>query len=205
MVCIRGPNNIPIHGSYQGEREALRSLGACAWGGLSLTFRTCLLTDSNQAPGGSSTGPAVAVAAGYSPLAMAAETIGSIVTPSVRTALFALKPTHGVQEVAGMYRMTEFFDTPGPMGKCAADVTNLSELLLGRSLRSADTGTWKGLSVGFVDPGKWKMAEAMCEQFDGTQEQVVSLAHTQAMILTNLQRPENTRLPSHELREVEVS
>lgn len=69
-----------------------------------------------QAPGGSSSGPAVAVAAGFTPLAMGTETIGSIVTPSVRAALYALKPTHGLQEVAGMYRMTDFFDVPGPMG-----------------------------------------------------------------------------------------
>ena len=69
-----------------------------------------------QAPGGSSNGPAVAVAAGFSPLAMGTETIGSIVTPSVRAALYALKPTHGLQEAAGMYRMTDLFDVPGPMG-----------------------------------------------------------------------------------------
>ncbi|ETS78057.1 hypothetical protein PFICI_10119 [Pestalotiopsis fici W106-1] len=127
----------------------------------------------HSAPGGSSTGSAVAVAAGYSPLAMAGETIGSIVTPTVRTALFALKPTHGVQDAAGMYRMAEFFDTPGPMGKCAADVISLSEILLGRSLQSARDRNLKDLSIGFVDPNKWKMAEAMCEQFEGTEAQMI--------------------------------
>ncbi|KAH8888130.1 amidase signature enzyme [Thozetella sp. PMI_491] len=126
----------------------------------------------HTAPGGSSTGPAVSVAAGYSPLAMGTETIGSIVTPSVRTGLYALKPTVGAQDATGMYRMTDFYDSPGPMAKCATDVMNMAELLLGRPLRSADTGTWSGVGVAFLDPTKWSMAEAMCEQFEGTAEQM---------------------------------
>ena len=73
-----------------------------------------------------------------------------------------------------MYRMTEFYDTPGPMGKCAADVLALSELLLDRPLHSSRIGTWDGLRVAFLDPGYWKMAEFMCEQFPGTEEQMVS-------------------------------
>ncbi|CAO1606208.1 hypothetical protein XANCAGTX0491_009709 [Xanthoria calcicola] len=44
-------------------------------------------------PGGSSTGSAVGVAAGYSPLAFASEADGSINTPASRAALFALKCT----------------------------------------------------------------------------------------------------------------
>ncbi|OTB04265.1 hypothetical protein M426DRAFT_11887 [Hypoxylon sp. CI-4A] len=52
----------------------------------------------HSAPGGSSTESAVSVAAGFSPLALGAETIGSIVTPSVRAALYALKPTIGIQD-----------------------------------------------------------------------------------------------------------
>lgn len=126
-----------------------------------------------QAPGGSSTGSAVAVAAGFSPLSLGAETVGSIVTPTVRAGLYALKPTVGVQDATGMYRMTEFYDSPGPMGKCAADVLALSELLLGRPLQSPSMGTWDGLRIAFVDPNVWKMADCMCEQFPGTEEQMV--------------------------------
>ncbi|KAK3375563.1 amidase signature domain-containing protein [Lasiosphaeria ovina] len=126
----------------------------------------------HSAPGGSSTGSAVAVAAGFSPLAMGTETIGSIVTPATRAALYALKPTVGVQDTAGMYTMTDFFDSPGPMAKCAADVLLLAETLLGRSLRSPDLQTWEGLSAAFLDPRVWKMAEPMCRQFEGTAEQM---------------------------------
>ncbi|KAK6833337.1 hypothetical protein PG987_008031 [Apiospora arundinis] len=126
----------------------------------------------HSAPGGSSTGSAVAVAAGFSPLSLGAETIGSIVTPTVRAGLYALKPTVGVQNTTGMYRMTEFYDSPGPMGKCAADILALSELLLGRPLQSSGMGTWDGLRVAFLDPSDWKMDVSMCEQFPGTEEQM---------------------------------
>ncbi|KAK9415502.1 putative Amidase domain-containing protein [Seiridium unicorne] len=128
----------------------------------------------HSAPGGSSSGPAVAIAAGFSPLAMGTETIGSILTPSVRAALYALKPTVGAQEVAGMYRMTDFFDVPGPMGKCAADIISLSSILLERPFDTADMGTWEGLSMASLDPSVWKMSPAMCDQFDDTEAQMIN-------------------------------
>ncbi|KAG8160830.1 hypothetical protein KVR01_009094 [Diaporthe batatas] len=60
----------------------------------------------HSAPGGSSTGSAVAVAAGFSPLGIGAETIGSIITPASRAGLYALKPTAG----SGNSRMFVFPD-----------------------------------------------------------------------------------------------
>ncbi|KAI1119428.1 amidase signature enzyme [Nemania sp. NC0429] len=126
----------------------------------------------HSAPGGSSTGSAVSVAAGFSPIAMGAETIGSIVTPAVRAALYAIKPTVGVQDTSGLYKLSEFYDSPGPMAKCASDVLDMTELLLGRTLRSPSTGTWEGLRIAYLDPGEWSLAEEMCEQFEGTAEQM---------------------------------
>ncbi|KAK3682983.1 amidase signature domain-containing protein [Podospora appendiculata] len=126
----------------------------------------------HSAPGGSSTGSAVAVAAGFSPLAMGAETIGSIVTPASRAALYALKPTVGVQDAEGMYTLTDFFDSPGPMAKLPGDLLALAEILLGRSFRSEGLGSWEGLSVGFLDPAVWRMADEMCKQYEGTAEQM---------------------------------
>ncbi|KAI1173059.1 amidase signature domain-containing protein [Nemania sp. FL0916] len=133
----------------------------------------------HSAPGGSSSGPAVAVAAGFSPLAMGTETVGSIVTPSVRAALYALKPTHGLQKVAGMYRMTDFFDTPGPMGfplscrKCTADIASLLSVLLGRPFDNADVGNWEGLAVAALDPKAWQLDIAICDQIDDSEEQMI--------------------------------
>ncbi|KAI1267849.1 amidase signature enzyme [Xylariaceae sp. FL1019] len=128
----------------------------------------------HSSPGGSSTGSAVSIAAGFTPLALGAETIGSIITPSVRAALYALKPTIGMQDTSGMYRMTEFYDVPGPMAKCASDLLDLAQVLLGRTLfdPGMESDPWAGLSLGFADPAKWCMADEICDQFEGTAEQM---------------------------------
>jgi amidase len=70
--------------------------------------------------------------------------------------------------------MTEFFDSPGPMAKSAADVRILTEILLG-SVFNLPIGSdvWEGISVGFLDPKVWKMADDFCTQFEGTAEQMV--------------------------------
>ncbi|KAM0261115.1 hypothetical protein ACHAQJ_002377 [Trichoderma viride] len=127
----------------------------------------------HSAPGGSSTGSSVAVAAGFSPLAMGTETIGSIVTPSTRAGLYALKITHGALDTTGVYALSDFFDCSGPMAKTAADVRLITEILLKRTFDSTKFGTWEGLSVGFLDPRAWTIAEEMCPSHEGTAEQMV--------------------------------
>ncbi|KAK7968843.1 amidase [Apiospora saccharicola] len=129
----------------------------------------------HSSPGGSSTGSAVAVAAGFTPLAIGTETIGSIMTPSSRAAVYAIKPTTGRQDTSGMYRMTDFFDSYGPMAKSPADLVSLLEIILGRSFQTSSSRSdkWDGLTVGFVDPNVWKLSPEMCKQRDGTLEQMV--------------------------------
>lgn len=108
---------------------------------------------------------------------MATETIGSIVTPSTRAGLYAIKPTIGIQDTTGLYTMTEFFDSPGPMAKSAADVRVLFEILLSRPFSSPQLDSWEGLSVGFLDPKIWTMSPDFCAQFEGTAEQMVRHFH----------------------------
>lgn len=69
--------------------------------------------------------------------------------------------------------MTDFFDSPGPMAKSAADVLVLSEILLNQSFKFSHLGPWEGLCVGFLDPKVWNMASELCTQFEGTAEQMV--------------------------------
>lgn len=132
-----------------------------------------LLNQTSKNPGGSSTGSAVAVAAGFSPLAIGAETIGSIITPANRAALYAIKPTVGVQDTGGSFALTDSFDSPGPMTKSAEDVLLLTEILLGKQFDRGGLASWDGMSVGFLDPEVWKMGEETCRQHAGTAEQMV--------------------------------
>ncbi|KAK3317045.1 amidase signature domain-containing protein [Apodospora peruviana] len=174
-MIILGKTNMT---EFAGMKMTMMMPGWSAYGGQTLSPYVEGIEEGetilgHSAPGGSSTGSAVAVAAGFSPLAMGAETIGSIITPASRAALYGLKPTVGVQDVAGMYTLTDFFDSPGAMAKCAADVVSLTEILLGRRLSSPNMENWEGLSVGFLDPRVWKTGEEICRQHEGTAEQMV--------------------------------
>ncbi|KAK6201826.1 hypothetical protein LQW54_009321 [Pestalotiopsis sp. IQ-011] len=125
----------------------------------------------HSSPGGSSTGSAVAVASGFSPLALGTETIGSIVTPAGRNALYALKPTVGIQNSKGMYRMTDFYDSPGPIAKSPSDLSLLSAILLDQPYDSATTHS-DNLSVGLLAPSIWCLGSEMCRQYGTTAEQM---------------------------------
>lgn len=113
------------------------------------------------------------MAAGFAPLAVGSEAIGSLINPSTRAGLYALKPTQGVQDTGGAYFLTGFFDSPGPMAKSADDLVDLAEIMLNWDFTHVWLD-WTGLTVGFVHPWFWKLEEHECSQFEGTAEQMAS-------------------------------
>jgi len=127
-----------------------------------------------QSPGGSSTGSAVSVAAGFAPLAIGTETIGSIVTPTGRAGLYALKPTVGDVDMGGILGISKAFDSAGPMAKSAKDLLPLVELMLKTARKFEVKEEFGELKMGFVDPKVWVLDELMCDQREGTAEQMVS-------------------------------
>lgn len=80
---------------------------------------------------GSSTGPAVAVAASYTPLAVGAETDGSIICPAAGTGVVGLKPTVGLVSRRGAIGISFSQDSPGPIGRSVKDIAYLLEILAG--------------------------------------------------------------------------
>src|SRR5215475_10389642 len=90
-------------------------------------------------PSGSSSGSAVAVAAGLAPLSVGTETDGSIVSPASACGIVGLKPTLGLVSRSGIVPITPEQDTAGPMTMCVADAAALLDALAGRD--PADEGT----------------------------------------------------------------
>lgn len=74
-------------------------------------------------PGGSSSGSAAAVGACMVPLAVATQTVGSIIRPSTYCGIFGLKPGKGVISRAGAMTLSPFLDHIGPMARCVDDLT----------------------------------------------------------------------------------
>ena len=76
--------------------------------------------DPRRIPGGSSSGSAVAVAAGEADVALGTDTGGSVRIPAACCAIAGLKTTWGRVPVDGVYPLAPSLDTVGPLG---ADVT----------------------------------------------------------------------------------
>lgn len=128
-------------------------------------------------PGGSSTGSAVGVAAGYSPLALGTETDGSTIQPANRAALFAIKPTHGIVSVEGVWQLSTSFDVVGPMARSASDLANLMSIIVENKYANYSrflTRSFADLKLGFADPDIWRFSDAYSRRIKGVREQMVN-------------------------------
>ena len=103
----------------------------------------------DRSAGGSSSGSGAALAAGLAPLAIGTETDGSIVCPASVCGVVGLKPTVGVVPATYVVPISASQDSPGPLGRCVADVARMfgvlsaSEAPPERSLRFAVATTWR--------------------------------------------------------------
>jgi amidase len=80
-------------------------------------------------PGGSSSGSAVAVAAGLSRIALGTDTGGSIRAPAALCGIWGYRPTHGILPLTGCVPLAPTFDTVGAMARSGADLSTMSEVL----------------------------------------------------------------------------
>ncbi len=96
-------------------------------------------------PGGSSGGSAAAVAAGFVPLAVGSDTLGSVRIPAAYCGLWGLKPTRGLIGRSGLSYLSWTLDSIGPIAASAADLA----LALG-VLAGPDPGDPASLDVGMA-------------------------------------------------------
>ena len=80
-------------------------------------------------PGGSSSGSAVAVAAGFAAAAIGTETSGSLLCPANQNGVVAVKPTVGLISRAGVVPVDENQDTVGPLTRTVRDAATLLNVL----------------------------------------------------------------------------
>jgi amidase len=117
--------------------------------------------DVGRSPSGSSSGSAVAVAAGLAPLAIGTETDGSIVSPAGVCGVVGIKPTLGLVSRTGIVPISAAQDTAGPMTRTVADAAALLTVLAGPDAADAATAGAAGNATdytAFLDPGA--LAEA---------------------------------------------
>jgi len=80
-------------------------------------------------PGGSSSGSAVAVAAGLAAAAIGTETSGSLLSPATQNGLVTVKPTVGLISRAGIIPIAHSQDTAGPLTRSVRDAAILLNVL----------------------------------------------------------------------------
>jgi amidase len=80
-------------------------------------------------PGGSSSGSAVAVAAGLAAAAIGTETSGSLLSPASQNGVVTVKPTVGLVSRAGIVPIAHSQDTAGPLTRNVRDAAILLNVL----------------------------------------------------------------------------
>jgi amidase len=132
-------------------------------------------------PGGSSTRSAVGVSAGFAPLAIGTETIGSLVVPADRAAIYTLKPTLGMVSQEGLIPVSHLYDTAGPMTKCARDLALLLDVLVDPARTNIPEGeylasviaSWDRIRVGVLKPSDWYLRDPPLKYVKEAEYQMV--------------------------------
>jgi aspartyl-tRNA(Asn)/glutamyl-tRNA(Gln) amidotransferase subunit A len=87
--------------------------------------------DPALTPGGSSGGSAAAVAAGFCPVALGSDTMGSVRIPAAYCGVWGLKPTRGAIGTSGLSNLSWTLDTIGPIAASAEDLALALSVLAG--------------------------------------------------------------------------
>lgn len=136
-------------------KTAMHELAAGITGASSLTGYTHNALKAGYSPGGSSSGSAVAVAAGYVPFAVGTDTAGSIRIPAAFNGIYGLRPTRGSIPLEGIVPLSPTQDIAGPLVRDARDLRLVSEIMTGNDFSFRENG----LCIGWLE-----------EAFDGVSD-----------------------------------
>lgn len=93
----------------------------------------------DRSPGGSSAGPAAAVAANLAAAALGTDTCGSIRMPAAHNALVGLRGTQGLMSRTGLVPLSHTQDMAAPIARSVTDVAILLDAMVGYDPEDAQT------------------------------------------------------------------
>lgn len=142
-----------------------------------------------HAPGGSSSGSAVAVAAGLVPFALGTDTGGSVRVPAALCGIVGLKTTVGRVSRAGVYPLCWTLDSVGPITRTVEDAALVFQAMQGEDAEDASTvgiapiDTLKSLKKGVKG---LRIAFAETTFFDGVDAEVENAVREAGKVLGSL-------------------
>jgi len=111
----------------------------------------------DRIPGGSSSGSAVAVAAGIRDFAIGTDTGGSVRIPSSYCGIYGMRPTHGVVPINGVIPLASSFDTVGWMAKSADMLLEVGKVLIDSAEEMNKSATFDHI---YFPEEAWALAES---------------------------------------------
>ncbi len=153
---------------------------------------------SGRIPGGSSSGSAVAVAAGFCDVALGSDTGGSIRAPASHCGIVGMKPSYGAVSRYGLIDLSMSLDQIGPLAKNVVDAALLFEVIVGKDERDTMSKDISGekkqekIRVGVVkvkgiDPKIQKIVDARVAELVKKKKwsvQEIALEHIELAVQT---------------------
>lgn len=106
--------------------------------------------DPERLSGGSSSGPATAVAAGMAEGGVGSDTSGSIRTPAALCGVVGIRPTRGLVPATGVVPLAWTLDAVGPLARDVATAALLLDAMAGRQPAPAPRPEVDGLRLGLA-------------------------------------------------------
>jgi len=143
-------------------------------------------TTTHRVAGGSSSGSAVAVAAGLAPVAIGSDTGGSIRIPASLCGITGFKPTYGVISLAGVFALATTLDSLGPLTHSVDDAARLLGAMAGPDPRDPATQVapsidWEAALATEPDLRGMRITALTIEQFQWPAQSDVLAARADAM------------------------
>lgn len=122
--------------------------------------------DSKKDPGGSSTGSAVAVSAGFCSMAVGTDTSFSIVGCATENGIIGLKPRFGALSSRGIIPISSTLDSAGALSKNLSDAILLYSGMLESPFAPIQPIPVKELKIGINLYNREMVSEAQCQRYE---------------------------------------
>lgn len=128
-------------------------------------------TCPGRIPGGSSSGSAASVAAGFCDIALGSDTGGSIRNPASHCGIVGVKPSYGLVSRYGLIDLSMSLDQIGPLAKNVGDAALLLDVIKGKDEK--DTTTFESDEIKIKELKKIKVGVLRIKNVDKRIQKII--------------------------------